>query len=78
MWEKKNMIMTQEGLILLILNENLPGKHGGHLDQGTLTLQEQVLKNSCYEMADVYFPNNFTYFSYFCFNADQTDFKMPL
>ena len=39
---KKNMIMTQEGLILLILNENLPGKHGGHLDQGTLTLQEQV------------------------------------
>ena len=41
---KKNMIMTQEGLILLILNENLQGKHGGHLDQGTLTLQEQVLK----------------------------------
>ena len=32
-----------------ILNENLQGKHVGHLDQGTLTLQEQVSKNSYYE-----------------------------
>ena len=40
---------TGRSYIAYILNENLQGKHGGHLDQGTLTLQEQVLKNSCYE-----------------------------
>ena len=42
-------IKDDTGRIQCILVKNLLSRHEVHLAQGTLTLQEQVLKNSCYE-----------------------------
>ena len=39
-------IKDDTGRILFILTKNLPSRHGVHSAQGTLTLQEQVWRNS--------------------------------